>query len=92
MDLLGAPVRQASTLEETAHRPWPVPDRSWVMGQTWDNLLFAHYRVPEETLRPLIPEGLVLEQHSGSAWVAVTPFVVTGLRARGLPAFPFAPT
>jgi uncharacterized protein YqjF (DUF2071 family) len=89
VDLLTAPVRQASTLEETAHRPWPVPDRPWVMGQTWDDLLFVHYRVPAETLRPLVPDGLEVDQHSGSGWLGVTPFVVTGLRARGLPAFPF---
>ena len=89
MDLLAAPVRQASTLEETAHRPWSVPDRPWVMGQTWDDLLFVHYRVPVATVRPLVPDGLDVEQHAGSGWLGVTPFVVTGLRARGLPAFPF---
>lgn len=89
VDLLTAPVRQASTLEETAHRPWPVPDRPWVIGQTWDDLLFVHYRVPAETLRPLVPDGLEVQQHSGSGWLAATPFVITGLRARGLPAFPF---
>jgi uncharacterized protein YqjF (DUF2071 family) len=82
-------VRQASTLEETAHRPWPVPDGSWVMGQTWDQLLFAHYRVAIEQLQELVPEGLEVEQHSGSAWLGVTPFVVTGLRARGLVPLPF---
>jgi uncharacterized protein len=89
VDLLTAPVRQASTLEETKHRPWPVPDRPWVMGQTWDDLLFVHYRVPLETLRTHLPDGLEVQEHSGSGWVGVTPFVVTGLRARGLPAFPF---
>jgi uncharacterized protein YqjF (DUF2071 family) len=31
-----------------------------------------------------------VEQHSGSAWLGVTPFVVTGLRARGLLPLPFA--
>jgi uncharacterized protein len=60
------------------------------MGQTWDDLLFVHYRVPIEQLRPLVPEGLEVEQHSGTAWLGVTPFVVTGLRARGLLPLPFA--
>jgi uncharacterized protein YqjF (DUF2071 family) len=83
-------MRQASALEETEHRPWPVPERSWVMGQTWDDLLFAHYRVPVEQLRPLVPEGLEVQEHSGSGWIGVTPFLVTGLRARGLLPFPFA--
>src|SRR2546423_5541719 len=84
MELLTAPVRQASTLEETDHRPWPVPSRPWIMGQSWDDLLFLHYRLPAEEIRPLVPDGLELEQHSGSAWIGVTPFVITGLRARGL--------
>lgn len=87
-DLLQAPVRQASTLEETEHRPWPVPERSWVMGQTWDDLLFIHHRVPVDELRALVPDGLEVQQHSGSGWLGVTPFVVTGLRPRGLPPFP----
>ena len=84
-NLLQTPARQGSSLRETEHRPWPVPeDRPWVMGQTWDNLLFAHWRVPAAELRPLVPDGLEVEEHDGSAWLGVTPFVVTGLRARGL--------
>jgi uncharacterized protein YqjF (DUF2071 family) len=59
------------------------------MGQTWDDLLFVHYRVPLGTLRPLIPDGLELQEHSGTVWLGVTPFVVTGLRARGLLPLPF---
>jgi uncharacterized protein YqjF (DUF2071 family) len=58
------------------------------MGQTWDDLLFAHYRVPVEQLREHVPEGLDIQEHSGSGWLGVTPFAVTGLRARGLPALP----
>jgi uncharacterized protein YqjF (DUF2071 family) len=60
------------------------------MGQTWDDLLFVHYRVPIETLRPLVPEGLELQEHSGTGWLSVTPFVITGLRARGLLPLPYA--
>jgi uncharacterized protein YqjF (DUF2071 family) len=82
-------VRQASTLEETAQRPWPLPDRPWVMGQTWDDLLFVHYRVPVDELRALVPDSLDVQEHSGSGWLGVTPFVVTGLRARGLLPLPF---
>jgi uncharacterized protein len=53
------------------------------MGQTWDDLLFAHWRVPEETLRPLVPAALELETRDGTAWLGVTPFSLTGLRLRG---------
>jgi uncharacterized protein len=53
------------------------------MGQTWDDLLFAHYRVPVEQLREHVPDGLEVQEHSGSGWLGVTPFAITGLRARG---------
>jgi uncharacterized protein YqjF (DUF2071 family) len=80
---------QASSLEETEHRPWPVRAEPWVMGQSWRDLLFAHWRVPVETLRPHVPARLVLEEFDGSAWIGVTPFTVSGLRLRGLPPLPF---
>jgi uncharacterized protein YqjF (DUF2071 family) len=60
------------------------------MGQTWDDLLFAHYRVPSGSLRQLVPDGLDLEEHSGSAWLGVTPFAITGVRARGTLPLPVA--
>jgi len=53
------------------------------MGQTWDELLFAHWPVGAEDVARLVPQGLEVEQFDGSAWIGVTPFVVTGLRLRG---------
>jgi uncharacterized protein YqjF (DUF2071 family) len=53
---------QARSLEETAHRPWPLKQEPWVMGQTWLDLLFAHWRVPREALRPHVPASLELEE------------------------------
>ena len=88
-DALNAPSRQSSSLEETAHRPWPLPERPWVMGQTWDDLLFAHWRAPADALRTLLPAGLELDLFEDEAWIGITPFAVTGLRARGLPPVPF---
>jgi uncharacterized protein YqjF (DUF2071 family) len=90
IELLQTPARQASSLEETAHRPWPLPSTSWVMGQTWDDLLFAHWRVSSAAVREHVPAGLGVDEHDGSAWLGVTPFAVTGLRARGLLPLPFA--
>jgi uncharacterized protein len=79
---------QARSLDETAHRPWPVKQEPWLMGQTWQNLLFAHWRVPHDALRPHVPDALQLEQHDGSAWIGLTPFRVAGLRIRGVPPLP----
>ena len=50
-----------SILDHTAHRPWPVPDGPWFLTQTWSDLLFAHWPVPAEALRPHIPPGLQLD-------------------------------
>jgi uncharacterized protein YqjF (DUF2071 family) len=76
--------RQARSLERVEHRPWPLPRRGWTMGQTWEDLLFAHWRVPLEAVREHVPPELEVEIKDGSAWVGITPFRVTGLRARGL--------
>jgi uncharacterized protein len=58
------------------------------MGQTWVDLLFAHWPVPEEALRPVVPPQLPLDTHGGSAWIGITPFCVRGLRLRGTPPAP----
>lgn len=83
LDLLSTPARQAAVETETDHRPWPTPERPWVMAQTWDELLFAHWRVPAEAIARLVPQGLEVDQHDGSAWLGITPFVVSGFRLRG---------
>jgi uncharacterized protein YqjF (DUF2071 family) len=79
---------QRSVLSDCDHRPWPLPQGSWLMGQTWVDLLFAHWPVPEEALREVVPPQLPLDTHDGSAWLGVTPFCVRGLRLRGTPPAP----
>ena len=80
--------RQSQTMRERAHRPWPVPSGPWIMGQTWERLLFAHWRVDEAWLRRFVPPQIPIDTFAGSAWIAVTPFVVGGLRLRLLPPLP----
>ena len=58
------------------------------MGQTWEDLLFAHWRVPAAELRRLVPVELEVEEHDGSAWVGLVPFRISHLRARGTPPLP----
>lgn len=76
--------RQAHSLEDTDHRPWEPPARSWFMGQTWERLLFAHWPVEPHRLERVVPPQLPLDVVDGQAWIAVTPFVVKGLRVRGV--------
>lgn len=76
---------QSHVLRERSHRPWPVPDSPWLQGQTWCDLLFAHWPVPEEDLRRVVPDVVPIDTFEGQAWIGVTPFEVTGLRLRGTP-------
>jgi uncharacterized protein YqjF (DUF2071 family) len=74
---------QRASLRSIAHRPWPFPDGSWIMGQTWADLLFCHWRVDADELARHVPSSLPLDTHDGDAWLSVTPFEVRGTRLRG---------
>jgi uncharacterized protein YqjF (DUF2071 family) len=55
------------------------------MTQTWNDLLFAHWPIPIPVIRPLIPSELELHTFDRQCWIAVTPFHMSGIEARGLP-------
>jgi uncharacterized protein len=59
-----------------------------IMHQSWQKLLFIHWELPLELLRPHIPERLTLDTYEGKAWIAVTPFTVKGARPVLLPPIP----
>ena len=61
----------------------------WVMTQRWNDLLFLHYQVPAEKLRPRVPEVLTLDTYEHRAWVSVTPFWMSQLRPPGIPSLPW---
>jgi uncharacterized protein len=58
------------------------------MAQSWSQLLFAHWPIRVETLRPLIPAQLQIDTFEGQAWIGVVPFYMSHVRARGLPLLP----
>lgn len=60
--------------QQTAHRPWPLPTSPWILWQSWQHLLFAHWRIGVEQIRHLIPAKLDIETFDGSAWIGVVPF------------------
>jgi uncharacterized protein YqjF (DUF2071 family) len=79
---------QARGIAERAHRPYPLPGGPWVQGQSWLDLLFAHWPLPVEALRPVVPHQLPLDTYDGHAWIGITPFEVSGLRVHGAPPVP----
>ena len=58
------------------------------MHQTWGKLLFMHWRIEENDLRPLIPAEISIDTFDGSAWIGVVPFTMWGIRASFLPPIP----
>ena len=81
--LFRGPARQSAALDQLGHRPWPLPEGRWLMGHTWHDLLFAHWRVPDSALRPLVPRELAVDTYDGDAWLGLTPFRMSGVRFRG---------
>jgi uncharacterized protein len=75
-----------------SNRLWPVPREPWILYQEWHDLLFAHWPIPLDSLRPLIPPTLGIETCEGHAWISVVPFTLRGFRPRGLPPLPLIST
>jgi len=71
-------------------RPPATPRGALFVEHTWGNLLFAHWRAGAAAVRPLVPDALELDTWEGAAWVGVVPFLMSGVRARALPAVPGA--
>jgi uncharacterized protein YqjF (DUF2071 family) len=66
--------------------PTTSPNRWAVMHQKWRDLLFLHWPIRPEAVRPLIPPQLELDLFEGSAFVGLVPFTMKGVRPVGLPA------
>lgn len=64
------------------------PSERPVMRQKWRDLLFVHWPIESEALRPLVPAQLELDLYDGRAYVGLVPFTMTGVRPVGLPSVP----
>lgn len=72
-------------MNETKHRPYPLPRASYVISQVWKDLLFAHWRIEPQRLSRLIPEPLEVDTFDGAAWIGVVPFRMCNVRPRYAP-------
>jgi uncharacterized protein YqjF (DUF2071 family) len=77
------PERDIDRLALRARPPGPS-----LMHQNWGKLLFMHWAIDAELLRPLIPSQLSIDTLDGHAWIGVVPFTMWGIRASFLPAIP----
>ncbi len=75
-------------LKQTGHRPWPLPEGSWTFFQKWDQVLFMHWQVHPDAVRPHLPYRLALDLWENQAWVSIVAFTNLQTRPRFLPSFP----
>lgn len=68
--------------------PAAPPDRPWQMSLHWEDLLFAHWAVPEAAVRALLPDGLEPDTFGGRAWLSIVSLHLSDAQFNGLPKLP----
>jgi uncharacterized protein YqjF (DUF2071 family) len=58
------------------------------MQMRWHDLLFMHWPVSADALRPHVPPSLELDAYEGCAWIGVIPFRMTNVRPLMIPGLP----
>jgi uncharacterized protein YqjF (DUF2071 family) len=71
--------------ETMRQRPAEMP----LMEHHWGKLLFMHWSISPESLRPLIPPQLTIDTFDGEAWVGITPFTLWDVRLSFTPPVPY---
>lgn len=69
-------------------REVPAPGTPWAIKQNWSDLLFLHWPVPMQQLRAAVPEPLEIDTFDDVAYIAVVPFLMSGVRLHWLPPVP----
>ena len=60
-------------------------NQSPIFFQEWWNLLFLHWKIEPELIRPMIPDSLSIDTFNNSAWIGIIPFQMKKLRPSFLP-------
>ncbi|HWP59402.1 MAG TPA: DUF2071 domain-containing protein [Candidatus Acidoferrales bacterium] len=81
----GCAARVSPPASQVSHRPWPLPETRWLLYMRWHEVLFLHWPIRPERVRPLIPPPLELDTFDGWCWIGVVPFRMSGVRPRCVP-------
>ena len=73
---------------ETRPGERPRPSLAVAMYHRWRSLLFVHWAVDVDAVRPLLPPELDVDTFDGKAWLGLVPFTMPYVRVRGLPRLP----
>ncbi|HWK22969.1 MAG TPA: DUF2071 domain-containing protein [Ureibacillus sp.] len=63
-------------------------DLPWIMKQTWNDVLFAHYPIQRKVLEKLVPRELTLDTFNDTGWITIVPYLTSSMHLRGLPPVP----
>jgi uncharacterized protein YqjF (DUF2071 family) len=74
-------------LNFTEHRPWNLPKKKWKFYQEWNRVIFLHWRVELEDIRPLVPAELDIDSLHGTYWVSIVAFSAENTQTRLFPPF-----
>lgn len=69
-------------------RPVAPVLRAPFMRQSWRDVTFVSWRYERSVLEPMIPPGLVVDEHDGSAWLTLVALRLTGSRLPFTPPVP----
>lgn len=63
-----------------------VPKRKypWVAKQDWTNVLFLHWPVRSEVIKPLVPNPFIIDTYLNMAWISIVIFQAENSRPRFL--------
>lgn len=57
-------------------------------SQSWQKLLFLHWRMPAAEIQAVLPKGLTVQTYDSDAWLAVVPFSMEKVRPWWSPPVP----
>lgn len=77
------------TAPEPIRRSAPPLAGREIASQRWSDLTFLHWRVDPAVVAPLLPPGVVPDQHDGATWVGLIPFLLDRATLFGSPPVPY---
>lgn len=60
-----------------------------IASQRWSDLTFLHWRVEPAIVAPLLPRGVIPDEHDGGTWVGLIPFLLDRATLFGSPPVPY---
>ncbi|MBW3467515.1 YqjF family protein [Arthrospiribacter ruber] len=76
-------------LNDVSHRPFEIPNGSWVYYQEWNRALFLHWEVPFDLLRKCVPSNFNIDTFEGKCYISLVAFTMEKIRPKFLPSVGF---